>query len=173
MILCLLVSSSTMHTIVDHFVTILSTYFPNARKSRVDAKTFVNLGNAVSRHGVSPYMIYRAKLGKGYAEIDYMYTHFPRTTFDSLGCWKMQRLEEMEKWLVGGRCKNPDDPLAQRGTTLANAGVKTSLGRQGMEEKRGGRKREKARDTNRCQLSYGRPATTSDYEGYCLREYTN
>lgn len=71
-------------TIVDHFVTILSTYFPNARKSRVDAKTFVSLGNAVSRHGVSPYMIYRAKLGKGYAEIDYMYTHFPRTTFDSL-----------------------------------------------------------------------------------------
>lgn len=88
----------------------------------------------------------------------------------------MQRIKEMEKSLVGGRCKNLDDPLAQRGTKLANAGVKTSLGRQGIEEgreKEREKEREKARDTNRCQLSYGRPATTSDYEGYCLREYTN
>ena len=38
--------------------------------------TFVSLGNAVSRHDVSPYMIYRAKLGKEYAEIDYyIYIH--------------------------------------------------------------------------------------------------
>lgn len=111
--------------------------------------TFVSLGNAVSRHDVSPYMIYRAKLGKGYAEIDYyIYIHIHTHTLPSNNvrfprCWKMQRIKEMEESLVGGRCKNSDDPLAQRGTTLANAGVKTSLGRQGIGEKKGGRKRER------------------------------